>query len=105
MKLEDVYMHQHDEHQHQQLQPQQSQQLHPNFRCDNNNCVPACNVNSVPQGSFLSYDSYWKEGLGSTDVAGRIQKFGLLACKKSGEKLIASQVFILTILYPSYYLG
>jgi hypothetical protein len=46
----------------------------------------------VPQGTFLTYDSYWKEGLGNADVTGRLQKFALLACKKTGEKLIASQV-------------
>jgi hypothetical protein len=49
----------------------------------------------VPQGTFLTYDSYWKEGLGNADVTGRLQKFALLACKKTGEKLIASQVFAL----------
>ncbi len=62
-------------------------------RCENNKCVLACNPNVVPQGTFLTYDSYWKEGLGNADVTGRLQKFALLACKKTGEKLIASQVF------------
>lgn len=54
--------------------------------------MPSCNPNSVPAGAFLTHDSYWKEGLGTADVVARVPKLGLLACKKSGEKLIAAQV-------------
>ena len=65
-------------------------------RCENNKCTPACNTDLVPKGTFLTYDSYWKDGLGKAETVGDFQRFGLLACTKTGEKLIAGQVLYLT---------